>query len=241
MSRHRIAREASVLTRLHRSLVAETSRPSSASTFSSLRERQHALASFESVPALIEHLADRDAPALLRNERLAALIAGARTAGAVGRLSTAILWLALWPGLTTLFMRERRRVGDDDELLSRIAVHFAEHLARVEGTRVTKLAATLLLDTRRSLRAEREREACAAIDVVDPADSAPDVAADVDLSTLHGEVAAVVGRDADLVLARVIGRTPFAEIAVEAGVSEDAARKRLTRAVERLRHSFTAR
>ena len=234
------ARRRPLFAPLHRRLAAEIERPFALATFSLFCDLEPAFARFRAPSALVDHLADKDAPKEERNALLGVLVTASRDGDAVGSLARALVWLALWPGLSSLYAEQRRFVQDDDEVASRIALHFSEQLARIEPSRTTNLIATLLLDTKRSLVEERQREARDALSLVDADFDAADVAADVDVATLRLDLDATAGTDADLVLAHHVARTPIADIARSAGISEDAVRKRISRAVARLRSDVDA-
>lgn len=104
--------------------------------------------------------------------------------------------------------------------------------------RTTRFIAT------RALRSEyrrqrRELEAA----TMNPTTTTPESGAKWELVSplLDEALAALPNKDRDAVLLRFIGRKPFSQVGTEIGASEDAAKKRVSRALARLREFFVRR
>jgi RNA polymerase sigma-70 factor (ECF subfamily) len=204
--------------------------------FSALCRAEAAIASFPEPQALIAHLHGRHGDPKEKNGILAALIRAAQEKPPHKETAGTLLWLALWPGLDALHRRLARYFRHDPEdLVSRIAARLTREIATLDLEHVSRVAATMLMnierDIKRTLAVEnRERQAAgqAAQDITDTI-QAPDDGEDFArlLSLLSAS-------DTDLVMAVVIRGETQGEAAKRLGLSHDAARKRLQRALKRL-------
>jgi RNA polymerase sigma-70 factor (ECF subfamily) len=198
--------------------------------------RHAALADFADLRDLYAFLLERSGELDARDRVLAALVQLARERD--DDVVSALLWLALWPGLCNVYLRRIRRRREADEVISAIALAFTTTVHELDVARVQRVAATLVRNTERRvadlLRAHREE--IALDDELAAASSwcsVPDPFAEVRF--LHEWLATLLGGDADLLFAIVAFGDTHAEAAVRVGLSPSAARKRLQRAVARLR------
>jgi DNA-directed RNA polymerase specialized sigma24 family protein len=192
---------------------------------------------------------------------LASLIAEAQRAGPSADVAMALLWLALWPGLDTVYRRlSRYFVRAPEELVSEISDRFTAVIHRLDSSRVRRVAATMLRNTERlirdSLRCEWQHSAGAAPlseeDLVRLAlarqHRRPETVfgfppgADIDRATemLRRILISLIGPDGELVIAVAVLGEHQNETAARLAVSAGAARKRYQRAVARLRRYLEA-
>jgi RNA polymerase sigma-70 factor (ECF subfamily) len=205
-------------------------------SFAALGRAEDIIATFVEPQALIAHLHARQGDPDEKNRILASLVRVAQGEPRLKETAGALLWLALWPGLDALHRRLARYFRQDPEdLVSRIAARLTREIATLDLEQVSRIAATILMnierDIKRALVAEwREKEAAgAAADDINDMTAAPDDGED--LCHLFSRLSAC---DADLVVAVVIRGETQGEAAQRLGLSHEAARKRLQRALKRL-------
>jgi hypothetical protein len=196
--------------------------------------------------ALVELLADRTIDPEERDAHYRIIVSQAQ---AGSQVAIAVIWLGLWAGLDRIFGQNYRRYeGGPDELISDLGASFmaAVHSARLE--RIECLAATLLMNTERRLKAglaqrrsrmgseeefpaEDSRQAMsAAAPATEPAGAERD-----EVERVHEWLARRIPKDADLIVATVVlGETQKA-FAERQGFSHEAIRKRHQRALQSLR------
>jgi RNA polymerase sigma-70 factor (ECF subfamily) len=189
-----------------------------------------------------------------------ALVQVAQARGDHGELATAILMLALWPGLDAIFRRSFRCFLDDDvevaatELTSEIAVRFTSVVGSADLSRISKIAATLVLNTERAVVESRRRlwkdiarhtnepeDEILTGGAPEPSDlgMAPGHSVDEELAAIRGWLTALVGRDAaELVIAAVIEGEQQGEAGKRLGLAPEVARKRFQTALSRIREHF---
>ncbi len=210
-----------------------TARFSNAAAFMLEARGQRALDPFRNLHELLLYLLERGGDLAERDRVLAALVFLTRSEGA-RRVATALLWLALWPGLCGVYARRRRRGASADDAVSAVSCAFTLLVAELDLSRVTRVAATLVRSTERDAI---ELLACG------PEHVAFDEAAFATARTTDGastsEAIALArryfGRDAALVLAVVVLEETQAEAAERFGLSAEAARKRYQRALAHAR------
>jgi DNA-directed RNA polymerase specialized sigma24 family protein len=202
--------------------------------------------------ALVEYLRDRTIDADDRGCVLGRLVVAARKGERHAAIASSILWLALWPALDGIFRRLVGRGRPPEEVASDIAAAFLERIDRIDLQRVGKLAATLVRSTERDviMRRQRDRrwsaihlggqtldEESVAIEPLDPRSwrlESDDVVA------LARWVEAHVGHDAEIVMRAVVDDECQRILAARVGLSHEALRKRLQRALRRLRAVLAA-
>ena len=250
---------------LHAALIRSvTSRPA-AEQYQQLRRSETILARFDSVEALLAYLPRNDAEldAKDRDEKdqiYAALVRAVRSRAACARVARDLAWCGLWPGLDRIYRRRVRHFGNEpDELTQVIWLSFTKLVNRLDLAHVRRVSATLVRSTDRDVRKALRRAAGApppAAAAASPIlyDSSADVGDDegasgpdvVDPSTLNlsfagavaqqrAELLPLVGSDADLVLAVLVLEVEQHKVAARMGLTYAAARKRLQRAVLRIR------
>jgi RNA polymerase sigma-70 factor (ECF subfamily) len=204
------------------------------------------LRGFDGAPALLAFLHGRRGSDPERDGILAELVVAARTNDEPGGLAKALLWLAFWPALSALLGRTASRSTiAADELASELAEKFSVVIARCNPTRVTKVAATILLNTCRRFRGSvRDREEVLAVEV--PLDetvhevaieSQYAIASGADVIDALIDFDRQLGDDVDIVLGCVVEGLTTREAAQRRGIGREALKKRLQRATARLRAS----
>ncbi|GHC66394.1 sigma-70 family RNA polymerase sigma factor [Neogemmobacter tilapiae] len=191
---------------------------------------------------------------LARNEVLRALCHEAKSEASNGDTSLLIVLLALWPGMDAIYGRLLRHFkSDPDELASEITARVVDGIRTIDLDKVTKIAATILMNAERDIRRRLAGEWLAAgsrrdltDDMPAPTHSsvfgfAPEMGdADADTARLRQRLEPLVGQDADLLLGvTVLGYTQQAA-AISLGLAPDAGRKRHQRAVQKLRKYLDA-
>lgn len=185
-------------------------------------------------------------------------MAVSQSSGPGSEVAVILLWLALWPGLDAMYRRLWRHFASaPDDLVSEISGRFAVGIHRLNLGRVRRVAATLLMNIEREIRTDLcKRWAEAARRDEMPNDrgevaSAPGTSmtsqpssvfglpagidADSAAAMIRKVLAAMIGDDADLVVAVVIVGQGQHEAAGRLGISHEAARKRYQRSMSRLR------
>lgn len=167
-------------------------------------------------------------------------------------LATTLLWLGLWPGLDAVYRRRLKYFCDADELVSEVASAFVALVQRLNLSTVTRVAATLVRSTERDVMAARKRfwagaqriqegvgQVEAAVELTLSTSSVlglpPSVSDEEETNSLREWLRAVVGDDAELLIAVAVLEETQREAGTRLGLSHDAARKRFQRALRRVR------
>jgi len=215
--------------------------------FDDLRRAAAPLSPFRDPAALLDALHRNGGEANQKNEILAEVVRISQSGHGSADCALTLMLLALWPGLDAIRRRSlSRRLGTVDEIASDLLARTTEAIRSLDLSRVNRIAATVLRNVERDMIRERQREAArqSVASDVDPDDVADEheildpVLARV---RLHGEVRRLIGSDAPLVIRVAIDGFSQAEVAIELGLSEAAARKRYQRATRKLRdvlHEF---
>ena len=228
---------------LHERLVHSTEDLTFQRQFQTLARSNPALAPFADPGALLVLLHGRAAGPEEKNRILAALVAEAQTGVSSGETAQTILWLALWPGLDAVHRRLSRfyRQAPED-LVSEIASRFTAGIARLDRSRVRRVAATLIRNVERDTRAqpgpvpaEEPTEEAAPLSVLGLPDG---VDADLAMGLLGERLRASIGDDAHIVLAIAVAGETSDEVAARLGMTASAVRKRYRRALARLRTAW---
>ncbi|HET6377636.1 MAG TPA: hypothetical protein VFG05_04935 [Methylocella sp.] len=208
--------------------------------FGHLRRSGDVLCPYRDPGALLDHLHSDDGSAEEKNAILSALVAAAQREGPAREAAGTLLWLALWPGLDALYRRLLRHFrAEPEELVAEIAARLTHGIARVDLALVSRIAATLLRNIERDIRrdlAARRREEALRADMPNEAvfgNEPPDQGED-----LAGLLSALPGRDAGLLIAIFLRGESQLAASRWFGVSHDAARKRVQRAIRRLREGL---
>lgn len=254
---------------LHRDLVRSVGTKESEQRFVALRSRTPAIARFERPQALIDYLAHVGGD-LDEKDHILVQLALAAQVGWSGRLPMALILLGLWPGLDAAFGRlARRRQERSGELEAEIVARFADQVRRLDPQRVNRVAATLVRSTEREVVRGRQREVnrrrrisrfsveaierrrATAFFAHQDSGSAREAAANLcptviggssheEITALRSWLAGLVGADADFVVDAVLLNRSRQELGAERGIDERAARKRLQRALVRVRRCLEA-
>jgi DNA-directed RNA polymerase specialized sigma24 family protein len=219
--------------------------------FQALREGDPIFARFERGTDLLVYFhGDGD---LDDKDRLyAALVRIAQARGRRARLAHGLLWCGLWPGLDHVYRRHLQQfTKDSEELTEAISVAFTTLVGRMDLSRVHRVAATLVRSTHREIMDERRRTVREESRMVGGSGGGM---ADLDgasressgsqptglsfageLAVLRSHLVALVGADAELVLAVLVLDYDQHEAATRLGLSHEASRKRFQRALVRIR------
>ena len=213
-------------------------------SFDILRRARGPLASFRDPAALLDGLHRGSGDPNDKNLILSALVEVAQGDGPTSDCALTVLLLALWPGLDAIRRRSIwRRLGAADEIASDILARTTVALRGLDLQRVNRIASTVLRNVERDMLRARQREAGRQSMISDT--NPDDVAGDHDThdpalshAWLHGDMRRLIGSDATLVIRVAVEDLSQAEVAVELGLSEAAARKRYQRAMRKLRDAL---
>ncbi|MCP3104213.1 sigma-70 family RNA polymerase sigma factor [Myxococcus sp. K15C18031901] len=211
------------------------------------------LAGFATPMALVAFLNRRDEDAGARNSVFVTLVAMVQ-AQEESELASALLWLGLWPALDAIHRRRLRCFESQDELVSALAAAFSVLVARVDLSRTQHVAAALVRGTERDVLREQhkalgEQRLHAPLETSSDADGYEDAASwlgpfelqthsyDFTLEELRLWLHPRVGEDADLLVSVLVLEEDCAEAGARLGLAPAAARKRVQRALQRLREN----
>lgn len=241
---------------LHESLVHSVDTLEAHRDFNEAKRRRRELEPFRHPAVLVAYFADRDGDRDDKDRIYGALVELAQAQGDVATLSTALLFLGLWPALDGIYRRSlRHHLDDPGELVSEIWDRFTTAVHRADMRRIHRVAATLARNTERTIRHGRqlgwdEGARCEGLpdnDVLpefDGPDSGqgpsdfgvlPWMTSDEATERLRAVLVEVVGADADLVIGKVLYGVTQLEMAGQLGITHAAARKRFRRALGRLK------
>lgn len=179
-----------------------------------------------------------------KNSALKALVTEAQS-GAAETTSTLLL-LALWPGLDAARARIWRSYsGPATELAGDLVGRLTLEIGKLDLTRVTRIAATLLRNVERDLRRDLQRNdrqtpAARSVDeLIDGLSLAPlfpvvSTLPAPDLAAFRNRLSGILGADLHLVLLVAVGGCSQREAAQHLGIQYETARKRFQRAIARL-------
>jgi len=209
-------------------------------SFDTVRRAQAALAPFRDPAALLDWLHRTTGDPARKNVILAALVGAAQGDGPTSDCALTVLLLALWPGLDAIRRRSIwRRIGTADEVASDVLGRTTEAVRGLDLGRVNWIAATVLRNVERDLIRTRQRDQAreylaSGADPDEVADSGESGIGAAGYARLNGAGRKLLGDDALLVIRVAIEGFSQAEVAVELGLTEAAARKRYQRAMRRL-------
>jgi len=219
--------------------------------FLSARRDKQPLSQFESPGDLVSFLSSTDGSLDEKDEIYAALIEQVQDRGRDSDLAFSIAMLGLWPGLDGVYRRNLRFFpAAPDELVSEICDLFSSNVVNADLSRISRFAATLVLNVNRDLRRRlrrswdeaRRRTDLPDDDVLDTDEFvrgpwASDASEEASIRAVREWLDAVVGIDREL-LERVLVHGENKKEAGEAlGLSHAASRKRYERAINRLSHT----
>ncbi|KAA0249824.1 MAG: hypothetical protein EDX89_23545 [Acidobacteria bacterium] len=218
--------------------------------FKRAKEKEVALARFESPSSLLSFLTSREGDPDEKNAIYRVLVRNVQARADWADLGTSLLWLGLWPGLDAVFQRNLRFFEQEPgELAARLCELMSLQVHRADLSRIHRLPATFLRNANRDLRRGRAREWAESCRLADlPSDDLLDTDGGVEDSwlvsaetgggsSLRAWLEAEVGRDADLVEAVAVHGETQKEAGARRGLTHAAARKRYRRALKQLSHS----
>lgn len=188
-----------------------------------------------------------------KDQIYAALLRAVQSRAPSGRLAGELAWCGLWPALDRIYRRRLRYFGEDpDELTQGIWLSFNELVHRIDLAHVRRVAATLIRSTNRDVGRARLSPTTggaptsagpvtsATVTVAEQARAAPDdLAAPIssagEIADLRSQLAPLLGADADLVIAVLALEIDQREAAARMGLTYATARKRVQRAILRIR------
>ncbi len=209
-------------------------------SFDAVRRAQAPLAPFRDPAALLDGLHRTTGDPARKNVILSALVGAAQGEGPASDCALTLLLLALWPGLDAIRRRSIwRRIGTADEVASDVLARTTEAIRGLALGRVNWIAATVLRNVERDMIRVRQRDTARdhlarGADPDEVADSGDSGIGATGYAQLNGAVRKLLGDDALLVVRVAIEGFSQAEVAVELGLTEAAARKRYQRAMRRL-------
>lgn len=208
--------------------------------FDTLRRAHDPVAPFRDPAGLLDGLHGGPGDPDDKNQIVSALVKAAQADGPSSDCALTVLLLALWPGLDAIRRRSIwRRIGSADEIASDLLARATEAVRCIDLERVNRIAATVLRNVERDMIRARQREAereslTSDLDLNDvPADQAGRQPTPED-AHLQYDLCKLIGADALLVIRVAIKGFSQAEVAVDLGLSEAAARKRYQRAMRKL-------
>ncbi len=209
-------------------------------SFDAVRREQAPLAPFRDPAALLDGLHRTTGDPARKNVILSALVEAAQGDGPASDCALTMLLLALWPGLDAIRRRSLwRRLGTADEVASDVLARTTEAVRGLDLGRVNWIAATVLRNVERDMIRVRQRDQtrdrlASGADPDEVADSGDSGIGAAGYARLNDAVRKLLGDDALLVIRVAIEGFSQAEVAVELGLTEAAARKRYQRAMRRL-------
>ena len=172
------------------------------------------------------------------------MVEAAQSDGPASDSALTLMLLALWPGLDAVRRRSIwRRIGTADEIASDVLARTTEAVRGIDLERVKHIAATVVRNVERDMIRARQRDAereSLASDI-EPDDVAGDPARQqpaAEDAHLQSDLRKLIGADAVLVIRVALEGFSQAEVAIELGMSEAAARKRYQRAMRKLRDAL---
>lgn len=210
-------------------------------SFDAIRRAQDPLRAFRDPAALLDRLHRGPADPDSKNLILSALIEAAQGDGPTADCALTVLLLALWPGLDAIRRRSIwRKIGSADEVASDVLARATEAVRGLDLWRVNRIAATVLRNVERDMIRTRQRDAAreSLTSDIEPDDVPADLAGqqpEAEDAHLQDDLRKLIGADALLVIRVAIEGFSQAEVAVELGLTEAAARKRYQRALRKLK------
>ncbi len=213
-------------------------------SFDAVRRAREPLAQFRDPAALLDGLHRNTGDPARKNVILSTLVSAAQGDGPTSDCALTLLLLALWPGLDAIRRRSIwRGIGTADEVASDVLARTTEAVRSLVLGRVNWIAATVLRNVERDMIRVRRRDTAREHlssgpdpdEVADPGVSGIGAAG---YARLNGAVRKLLGDDALLVIRVAIEGFSQADVAVELGLTEAAARKRYQRAMRRLQDAL---
>ena len=206
-----------------------------------IRSRRNSLAPHPDPEELISFLHDRNEDLDAKDLIYADLLREVRSPDPEGATAATLLWVGLWPGLDALWWECLGWWnGDPLDIVATITGKFTQQITRTDMDGIHRVAATLVRNTRRNVRAQRMREWAEASrreELCDDERSSPSDAAHEEVPDVKELVRTVLGDDAQLILLVLREDLNLREAAEVLGISHAAARHRFSRHLARLRRA----
>ena len=213
-------------------------------SFDTLRCAHAALAPFRDPAALLDGLHSTPGDQGQKNVILSALVRAAQGDGPASDCALTLLLLALWPGLDAIRRRSLwRKIGSADEIASDVLARTTEAVRSLDLGRVNWIAATVLRNVERDMIRVRQRDAARErlASSIEPDEISADQVGRhpaAEDAHLQDDLRKLIGTDALLVIRVAIEGYSQADVALELGLTDAAARKRYQRAIQRLRDAL---
>jgi len=213
-------------------------------SFEAFRRAQPAFTPFRDPAALLDRLHRTQGDPAPKNLILTTLVEVAQGDGPASDCALTLLLLALWPGLDAIRRRSIwRKIGSADEIASDVLARTTEAVRGLDLGRVNWVAATVLRNVERDMVRARQREAAreSLVSDIEPDDVSTDQIGRLPAAEdahLCDDLRKLLGADALLVIRVAIEGLSQAEVGVELGLTEAAARKRYQRAMRKLRDAL---
>ena len=228
---------------LHHSLMRHLNRTTSQHQFQMMRQQFPGLKQFSSIAAVMEHQCATTALPDMRYQIIRILVTAAQADAPWCSVAQMMVVVALWPGLDAVLGRLARGFpAERDVLPAEILAYLSEGIAKLDLAGVTAVTATLIRnverDIRRGLIADHKRARSArCIDNPEIEAAATRCAASTSTDGIDvGEYLAVLPAVDVALLERIFCFGQSQEQAGKAmGLTKSAARKRVQRAIHRLR------
>ena len=227
---------------LYRRLARSTNTLQCHQEYERIRQRRVSLALYPDPASLIDFFHDPDRNLDDKDIIYGDLIREVQEPQGATEAAARLLWIGLWPGLdATWHACTRLFEGEDQELVGAITYHFTRHIQRANLKAINRVAATLIMNTRRDVRGQRLRE-------LDGESLTTNLPED-DRLPAHGSfqaedgseirdwVRSVIGTDTALVLLVLLEGYNLKEAAMKLGITHIAARHKFSRAQARLREA----
>ena len=227
--------------------IRATVKAAGASRFGDL-SRNTEVSVFPDAEDLLQHLRDRDSAFEERDHLLAILVKSARGRDSTAALARGLLWLALWPGLTALLGKTKAwRIDDKGDLIAEITAHFTYAIEYLDLGHCKKIAATLLWNTRRGVvetlrqrSIDRATERPFSAEAEAEAESAAMPPPTADVMDVIADLRHETPEDAEVIIACVLEGQTTREFARLHNEEREAVKKRLQRALDRVREAMSA-
>ncbi len=247
---------------LHESLVRAVRSVEAGGKFQEARRLRKALERFDDPSSLLVFLRDETSDLDEKDAIYAALIGLVQQRGACAELAMSLIWLGLWPALDGIFRRWQHLFPKAPErLLSELADALTALVESANLSRSHRVAARLVRGTKRDVvrwhRRARKEEALRAKDpaeadfgTVEPIETRPppsrlglkaDLTDEDEVAAIRERLLPILGNDVDLVIGAVIHDESQRRLAERLGLSYEATRKRIQRALARLREHLGRR
>lgn len=232
---------------LHAELAREAGAASFVRRFQFARGRALTLWIFPRPQVLLEYLHRPAAPELDAKDGIYCALVNEAQRGPDPKLAVTLLWLGLWPGLDHFVRRHPASVRARAELLSTVALMFTMAIRTLNVATTNRFAATLLCNVERDVgKASRQRWTLSAPpgfvrgDAVEPSvfGLSPGLGAEARSHALRCWLDQRLGADGALVFRTVVAGEAQAAVGAELGLTHEVTRKRIQRALLRLRRAL---